>query len=127
MKLRKGQLGLGLWGWIFVLGVLGFFTMVGLQLVPIYLSELSIQRVVKNAAQDPGNGSLPPHEVRKALRTRWDVEGITTLKLEDVKIVRQPCCSMGYDYEARTELFANISLVVHFKNSYKMSGGGGLE
>jgi hypothetical protein len=127
MHLRKGQLGLGLWGWMFVLGTIGFVAMIVLKLVPMYLSEMAIQRVVKAAAQDPGSGSLPQAELRKSMRTRWDVEGIETLKLEDIKIVKQPCCALAYDYEARAELFYNISLVVHFKNSYKMQGGGGVE
>ena len=75
MQLRNGQHGLGLWGWIFVLGVIGFVSMVTLQLVPIYLAELSIQKVVKQTANDPINANAPIQELRKNMRTRWDVEG----------------------------------------------------
>jgi hypothetical protein len=128
MQLRNRQAGLGLWGWIFVLGVIGFVSMVVLKLVPIYLAEMSIERVVKATAEDPGNASQPLGELRKAMRTRWDVEGIDTLSVNDVTIVKSGNGrALAYDYEARTDLFANISLVVHFEKTYNMPGGGGID
>ena len=128
MQLQKRQRGLGLWGWIFVLGTIGFVAMVTLQLVPIYLAELSIQRVVKQTAQDPGNSNLPLAELRKNMKTRWDVEGITTLDPKDVTLEKSGAGrALAYDYEARADLFYNISLVVHFQKKYPLPGGGGIE
>jgi hypothetical protein len=128
MQLRHRQRGLGLWGWIFVLGVIGFVALVALKLIPIYLAELGIQRVVSSTAKDPGNGSLALPELRKAMRTRWDVEGITTLRVEDVKLVKSGTGrALTYDYKAEAELFYNISLVVHFQETYPMKGGGAIE
>ena len=128
MRLRNGQRGLGLWGWMFTLGTIGFVAMVVLKLVPIYLSEMAIEKVVRATAQDPGNGSIPIGELRKAMRTRWDVEGITTLDAQDVSIVKTSTGrALGYEYDAKTDLFYNISIVVHFKNQYQMKGGGGVE
>ena len=125
MRLQHRQRGLGLWGWIFVLGVIGFAAMVTLKLVPIYLSEMAIEKVVKATANDPANGGVPISELRRNMRTRWDVEGITTLRVEDVKLVKTPGGrALSYDYEARTELLYNISLVVHFQQQFPMKGGG---
>ena len=128
MQLRKRQGGLGLWGWIFVLGVIGFVALVTMQLVPIYLAEMSIQRVVKATAQDPANANVPLATLRRNMKTRWDVEGITTLDVNDVTLEKYGAGrALAYDYEARAELFANISLAVHFAEKYPMSGGGGIE
>ena len=128
MHLRHRQRGLGLWGWIFILAVIGFVALITLKLIPIYLAELSIQRVVKSTAEDPGNGALPLPELRKNMRTRWDVEGISTLAIEDVKLVKTPAGrALSYDYEARTELFYNISLVVHFQNTFRLKGSSGID
>lgn len=128
MHLRQRQYGLGLWGWLFVLSVIGFVSLIVLKLVPIYLSELSIERVVRSTAQDPGNGGLPLPELRRAMRTRWDVEGIKTLDMNEIKLVKHgQGRALKYDYEARTELFYNISLVVHFENTFPMKGGGTVE
>ena len=128
MQLQKRQRGLGLWGWIFVLGVIGFVALVTLQLVPIYLAELSIQRVVKATAQDPANANAPIQTLRTNMKTRWDVEGITTLSPNDITLERYGAGrALVYDYEARAELFYNISLVVHFENKFPMPGGGGID
>lgn len=128
MQLRNGQRGLGLWGWIFVLGFIGSVAMVTLQLVPIYLAELAIQKVVKQTANDPVNASAPIHELRKNMKTRWDVEGITTLDVTDVTLEKYGTGrALVYNYDARAELVANISLVVHFEQKFPMPGGGGIE
>jgi hypothetical protein len=128
MQLRKRQRGLGLWGWIFVLGVIGSVAMITLQLVPIYLAEMSIQRVVKATANDPANSNAPIQTLRVNMKTRWDVEGITTLSPNDVTLEKYGAGrALAYDYEARAELFGNVSLVVHFAQKYPMPGGGGIE
>ena len=128
MQLQKTQRGLGLWGWIFVLGVIGFTALITLQLVPIYLAELSIQKVVKQAANDPANANAPIGELRKNMKTRWDVEGITTLEVTEVTLEKYGAGrALAYDYEARAELFANISLVVTFEKKFPLPGGGGIE
>ena len=128
MQLQQRQRGLGLWGWIFVLGMIGFVSMVTLQLVPMYLAEMAIQKVVKAAAQDPANSGVPIAEIRKNMRTRWDVEGITTLDPKDITLEKFGAGrALAYDYEGRAELFANVFLVVHFANKYPIAGGGGIE
>ncbi len=128
MQLRNKQRGLGLWGWIFVLGTIGFIAMVTLKLVPIYLAELSIQRVVKATAQDPANSGAPIQTLRANMKTRWDVEGITTLSVNDVTLEKHGAGrALAYDYEARADLFYNISLVVHFQQVFPMAGGGGID
>lgn len=124
MQLPSRQRGMGLWGWIFVLGTLGIFGMVGLALIPFYLIEMSIAKVVKTTANDPSSGSLSPPELRKAMQTRWDVEGINTLQTGDVKIVKTPSGrALSYDYEARAPLFYNLYIVAHFQNTFPIKGG----
>jgi hypothetical protein len=128
MRLQHRQRGLGLWGWIFVLGTLGFAAMIALKLIPIYLSEMAIEKVVKSTANDPANAGVPIGELRRNMRTRWDVEGINTLQVTDVQIVKTSTGrALGYEYDAKADLFYNISLVVHFQNQFPLKGGGGID
>ncbi len=128
MRLHKHQHGLGMWGWIFVLGVIGFVTMITLQLIPIYLQEMSIQRVVKLTASDGGNANATPQEIRKAMQTRWDVEGITSLSPKDVQLVKTSTGrALSYEYDAKADLFYNLSIVAHFQAKYNMDGSGNVE
>lgn len=128
MQLRHRQRGLGLWGWIYFLGTAGFMVLVGMQVTPVYLAEMAIQRVVKATAEDSGNSSAPVADLRKAMKTRWDVEGITTLKVDDVKLIKHPAGrALSYQYEAKIPLFANAALVLSFAKTYPMKGGGSIE
>lgn len=121
MQLSNRQRGLGLWGWIFVIGVIGFVSLVTMQMTPIYLAEMGIQRVVKAAASDGGSNLA---EIRKSMKTRWDVEGITTLRVEDVKLVKHGAGrALQYSYEARAPLFGNLEIVASFAETFPMSGG----
>jgi len=128
MQLRKRQQGLGLWGWMFVIGMIGSAALVTMQLVPIYLAEMSIQRVVKATAQDSANSNAPLAVLRNNMKLRWDTEGITTLDVKDIALEKYGSGrALTYDYEARAELVGNVSLVVHFTGTFPMAGGGGIE
>ena len=128
MRLHKRESGMGMWGWIFVLGVIGFVTMITLQLVPIYLQEMSIQRVVKLTAGDGSNANATPQEIRKAMQTRWDVEGINVLSTKDVQLVKTPTGrALTYEYDAKADLFYNLSIVAHFQGKYNIDGTGNVE
>ena len=126
MQLRNRQLGLGMWMWIFVLSVIGSVSLITMQLTPIYLAELGIQRVVGAAAKDPGNAKANIAKIRKAMKTRWDVEGITTLDVKDVRIVKHGPSgrALEYDYEATAPLFANLSILAEFHGYFPMDGVG---
>lgn len=128
MHLPSQQRGLGMWGWISVLTAIGAIALVVMQATPLFLAEMAIQRIVKNTAQDPGNASLPIPELRKAMKVRWNVEGIKTLSVEDIKIEKRGALRyLSYDYEARAELVTDVYLVFHFYNSFPMKGGGPAE
>ena len=128
MNLPSQQRGLGMWGWLMVMVGIGGGALVVMKATPIFLAEMAIQRIVKNTAQDPGNGSLPLAELRRAMRVRWDVEGITTLGVNDISVVKHPQGrALSYDYEARTELFPDVYLVFHFYKTFPMKGGGPVE
>lgn len=128
MNLPSQQRGLGMWGWITVLTAIGAISLIVMQATPLFLAEMAIQRIVKNTAQDPGNAGLQVPELRKAMKTRWDVEGIKTLKVEDIKIEKRGSLRyLSYDYEARAEIIADVYLVFHFYKSFPMKGSGPAE
>lgn len=126
MQLRSRQRGLGMWMWIFVLAVIGSVALITMQLTPIYLAELGVQRVVSAAAKDPGNAKANIRKIRQAMKKRWDVEGITTLDVNDVEIVKHGSSgrALEYSYEATAPLFANLSILAEFYGYYPMSGVG---
>lgn len=124
---RSDQRGAGLWGTIFVLAVLGFVALVTVKVLPIYLNQMKIAAAVKDVAANGGlHGADDPASIREGLQRHWDIDDITELQPADVKVVReQDGLHLSYAYDARTRLFYNIFIVIHFADDVPLRGGHG--
>lgn len=104
---------------LFLVVMVGAAVLVGLRVFPIYLNEFKVRNAVTAVAQSP-EASEPAATVvalRRMLQSRWDIDDIKNLKVGEIKFVKTPDGRvMRYDYEVRTALFANWSLVLQFAN-----------
>lgn len=115
------QKGMGLWGMLFVFGVIGFVALVTIKCTPIYLAHLEIKTAVDDVAADSSYASASPFEIRRALQRRFDIDDVNQLKTKDIKIQRDDNTRViSYDYEVRVGLFANLSLVIQFKDDVRV-------
>jgi hypothetical protein len=114
--LRSRQKGMGWFGLLFIFAVLGFFTVVGMKVLPLYLNQMKITSSVNKVAGDPSNANAEVGELRKSLQRYWDIESIDALTPRDIKVKRtEEGRFLSYDYEAREHLFYNIYVVIHFQ------------
>lgn len=117
------QRGLGMWGLMFVFLVIGFVALVTMKCLPIYLNQLKVETAVTAIADDSNYSKATPFEIRRALQRRWDIDDVKHLKTKDIKIQRTDNTRMlSYDYEVKVGLFANISIVIQFKDSKRVRG-----
>jgi hypothetical protein len=120
MRGFRTQRGLGLFGLIFVLAVVGTVALLLIKCIPVYLNEGTINRDLHDVATKQGtSGSeIDPNEVKLAIQRAWDIDYVTNLDPKDIKIVRDAKgWSIDYDYEVREHLFFNVYLVLKFVNS----------
>jgi hypothetical protein len=126
MKTKSAQRGLGLFGIIFLLALIGFVGLVVMKCLPLYLNQMTITRDLHEvAAQQSGSGSdIDPNEVHRAIERRWDIDYVTQLEPKDVKVAPgdKGIMAISYDYEARAHLFYNIYIVIHFAESLPLHG-----
>ena len=116
MGLRSRQQGIGWFGLLFVFAVLGFFTVVGMKVLPLYLNQMKIASSVSKVAGDASQADSEVGELRKSLQRYWDIESIDTLTPKDIKVKRtEQGRFLSYDYEAREHLFYNVYVVIHFQ------------
>ena len=122
MTQRSSQAGLGLFGFITVVGLVGFFALVTIKTIPLYLNEMKIARAVHAVAIDPENAEGDIPYIWKRLQQRWDVEDITRLQVKEIKVVKTKDNrrALQYDYDAKVNLFYNVYLVVNFTGDEKM-------
>jgi hypothetical protein len=127
-KLAQAQRGLTLWSGLFVFGSIGFVALCLIKIGPLYLNEIQVRKAVHDVGQKEGTsgGDVDVAAIRSALQRRWDIDYLSQIEPKDIQVVRtEQGLFLSYDYEARVSLFANISVVVHFKADEPLRASAG--
>ncbi|WP_027706952.1 DUF4845 domain-containing protein [Zooshikella ganghwensis] len=118
MKLMHKQQGMTLAGWLFVFVVGGFAVLCTLKMLPHYLDDMSIGRVLKNLDR-PDIGSASPSEIRDLISRGFQVNSIRDIPNDAVKVKRQGgVVNVVINYEKREHLLANIYVVLTFEHNW---------
>jgi len=116
--LQSQQRGLSMIGFLFVAVVLVMIAMLAMKLVPAYIEFFSVKKILATMGQEPDLRSKSNAEIRNDFARRADTGYVTVVKPEHLTIDRSggiPVISA--DYEFRTKLVGNASLVVDFSAS----------
>ena len=116
--LQSRQHGLSMIGFLFVAAVLVMIAMLAMKLVPAYIEFFSVKKILATMGQESGFRSKSNAELRSDFANRANVGYVTVVKPEHLTIDRSggtPIISA--EYEFRTKLFGNASLVVDFSAS----------
>lgn len=112
------QRGLTMISFLFVAVVLIMLAMLAMKLVPAYLEFFSVKKILATMGQEADLRSKSNAEIRNDFVKRASVGYVTVVKPEHLAIDRSggvPVVSV--DYEFRTKLVGNVSLVVDFSAS----------
>lgn len=111
---RRRQAGITAIGFLFLAGVFGIVGFAGLKLVPMYMQNMRLARVLDDVRQELDGRNATAGQIRTALTRRFDVEGIT-LPAESVKINQsRNGYQVGIEYENKTPYIADIWFLVTF-------------
>lgn len=115
MRSMHRQRGLGWFGLLCVLAVIGFIAIVVVKTLPLYLNQMKVASGVHATATDPENGKADVHSLRKELQKYWDINDVDYLTVSEIEVKRTNTGRfLSYDYEAREHLFYNIYIVIEF-------------
>ncbi len=107
---QKGMTGIG---WLIVLGLIGFFVLLALKMVPSYLEYYKVVSTLDSMKKESGFES--PREIRKLLERRFDISYVNTITPKDVIIKSAgQHYKVQAKYDAREHLFGNVSVVMTF-------------
>ena len=116
--LKKRQHGITMFGFLFVAVVLVFVAMLAMKVVPAYIEFFSVKKILNTMGQESDLGSKGNAEIRNDFANRASVSYVSVVKPGDLSVDRSggvPVVSV--DYEFRTKLIGNVSLVVDFSAS----------
>jgi hypothetical protein len=106
--------------WLLVLGVAGFFAMLGLSMGPVYLEHYSIKHVLLSFEQERNLSKMSPTEIRKMMTKRLKINGVYSFNVrEHVRIKRAQGggTTVQVLYEVRKPVLGNVDVVMSFDES----------
>ena len=115
VRRQKGMTGIG---WIIVFLLIAFFTLVGVKVLPIYISSMTVSSVLSDMEQEYGMGSKTPGEIIRTFSKRMQVNNISDVTHENVYIERSGNVMLvEVDYEVRRNFIGNMDIVVKFSKT----------
>jgi hypothetical protein len=122
MSFRKRQRGISFLGLVVLVGILGFASVIGLKLIPIYMDSWKIDGVMRAVIEDPDINRQTRNEVVQSMLKRLDIDAVDAVNYtnykESMTVTKQKnSTTIDIFYRVTTPLIGNLSLVAEFDKS----------
>jgi len=109
------QKGMTAIGWLLVLGLIAFFTLITLRLVPAYLEFAKVTSVLESLQNEPGITRKTKGEIISMIAKRFDVNDVYQVDAKQVKVTKEKgVLKVSINYERREHLVGNVDVVTTF-------------
>ena len=113
----KKQRGVTAVGWLIILALIGFFTLVTLKLLPIYIDGFSVTSALESLKNEHNVSSKSPAEIKNMIMKRLDINMVTDVERENIFIERSGgMMTVEIEYEVRKPMMGNVDIVVTYNN-----------
>ena len=119
---KLGQRGFTLIGLMIMFAVIGFFALIFMRLLPVYMEYNAVKGgVAATAAALPATASIG--EARKAFQKHLEINDVKSVVANDLMLAGEGGVrAIAVEYEGRAPFISNISFVVDFY--YEAALGG---
>lgn len=120
MVRHNKQRGASLLGLLIVVVVGGFFLLLGVRLVPVYLEYFTVKSIAQSVAEDRALSEASIQEINEALKTQMQLNEVRRDREEIFQVERRSGggVALAVDYERREPLLANVDLVITFERTF---------
>ncbi len=119
--MRKQQQGMTFIGWLIVLGLIAFFAILVLRLVPSYLEYFKVESTLESLKNEPDITGKAPAEIRSLISRRFSVNDVEHVTARDVKVTRDGGRTIiSIKYEVRVPIMGNVDAVTKFDKSVEI-------
>ncbi len=115
------QQGLTFISLIFVLGLIGFFVLLGLKIGPIYLNHSKVVSALADIKKTPDIEAQSESEIRNSLSKRFDINYVDDVTQDDITITRHGnYLKVAIEYEVARKIVGNLSVLVEFNDNIEV-------
>jgi len=132
-NMRNKQYGIGFVGWCSILGILAFFVLLTLRVMPLYSEKFQIIKAMESVANRPDSGKSSKSDLRKFFQKNIDVTSnskrFNTITIKDlVNVVTDKKTKKRYlhvAYEGRNVFVKDLEFLLVFDHKVELGGSGG--
>jgi hypothetical protein len=122
MSFKKRQRGISFLGLISLVAILGFASVIGLKLIPVYMDSWKIDGIMEAVISDPDINQQTRKEVIESMLKRLDIDAVDAVNYSNYKesmtVSKQKNhTTINIDYRVETPLIGNLYLVAEFSKS----------
>ena len=116
------QRGMTVIGAVILLIIIAFAVLIGMRVVPIYISYFNIREAVEGLKSESGIRQMSAAEIRNSLDKRFYIGYVEVIKARDLKVIKK-----GNDvilklvYEDRRPLIGNLDIVAKFNDDIELT------
>lgn len=121
IRYSSRQQGITFMGFVLLMVLIGFFALLGLKLVPVYLDHYKVLSVLKSLENDKDLPSRSRDEILKTFEKRWDIDMIDSVTKDDVTITKDMHrIKVQIAYDVTKPILGNVDALVHFDDSIEV-------
>lgn len=116
------QTGVGMMGWLLIIGVALFFVLIGLKMVPTYLENYSIKQVLASMEEDRTLREKSRGELKKIVLKRFKINSVYQFNKDNIKVTSEKGAKViDIAYEVRKPVAGNVAIVMDFKEQARIA------
>lgn len=121
MMNRHRQRGMTGTGWLVVLALIGFFSMLTIKLAPVYMEHFSVKTVLESLKEEPLITTKSAGEVRKMIQRRLKVNGVYDMDKDAIKIKKEEgVLNVDITYQVQKHMAGNVDVLISFSDQIKL-------
>ncbi len=115
------QQGLTFLSLVFILGLIGFFVLLGLKIGPIYLNHSKVVSALADIKKNPDIETQTEGEIRNSLSKRFDINYVDDVTQDDITITHHGnYLKVVIEYEVARKIVGNLSVLVEFNDNIEV-------
>ena len=121
MMNRNRQGGMTGTGWLVVLALIGFFSMLIIKLAPVYMENYSVKTVLASLKEEPLITKKSVAEVRKMIERRLKVNGVYDMDKDAIRIKKEGgILKVDITYQVTKHMAGNIDVLLSFSDDIQL-------
>ena len=109
------QRGMSLIGMLMVIILIISFALLGIKIVPLYLQNHTVKKVIDGLNDEPGITKMSPRRIRQLTMKRMNVNSVYHFKEDYLSVSKgRKYITVIADYEVRENIVGNLDVMLTF-------------